>query len=236
MLADMDEVALADEVEALGGGSEGNVRSFAGDLRKKLTQANLLSATIDAFERVDVLVNASRQTVTTDPMDLDDGSLDCLLEQNLKAGYRLSQTVARRMIAQAEDEAQTQGAVGSIINISSIASQRVHPELLAYSVSTAALNQLSRSLAVVLAPNRIRVNAIAFGSVMSASLRTSLSTQDTARDDIIKHTPLGRIASPSELAETAQFLASNASGFMTGQVLTLDGGRTLLDAVDSAAH
>ena len=236
MLADMDEAGLCEEIEQLGGGAEGAVRYFAGDLRKKLTQANLLSATIDAFERVDILVNAARQVLTTDPLDLDDDSLACLLEQNLTAGYRLSQTIARRMIAQADKDSSDTGPAGTIVNISSIACDRVHPDLLAYSVSTAALNQMTRSLAVVLAPKGIRVNCVAFGSVMSASLRTGLAEDDGARDQIIAHTPLGRIASPSELAESVQFLASEASGFMTGQIMTVEGGRTLIDGVETAAH
>jgi 7-alpha-hydroxysteroid dehydrogenase len=236
MFADMDEASLSREVGKVAAEDVDNIRCFAGDLREKLSQANLISATIDAFERVDILVNASRQVLTTDPLDAEDTSLEVLLAQNLTAGYRLSQTIASRMIAQAKQDAQDEGPVGSIINLSSIASQRVHPDLLAYSVSNAALNQMTRALAVVLAPRRIRVNAVTFGSVMSESLRSALLDQDEARENIIRHTPLGRIASPGELAETVQFLASDASGFMTGQILTVDGGRTLLDAVDTPAH
>ncbi|MEM7318284.1 MAG: SDR family oxidoreductase, partial [Pseudomonadota bacterium] len=96
--------------------------------------------------------------------------------------------------------------------------------------------QLTRSLAVTFAPNRIRVNALALGSVMSAALQTTLKDNLVYRDDIENHTPLGRIAAASELAEAAQFLASDASGFMTGQIMTLDGGRTLIDPVTVPAH
>jgi 7-alpha-hydroxysteroid dehydrogenase len=91
-------------------------------------------------------------------------------------------------------------------------------------------------MAVALAPHRIRVNAVALGSVMSASLQGALRDHDDLRDTIIDHTPLARIASANELAEVAQFLASDGSGFMTGQILTVDGGRTLVDAVDAPAH
>ena len=95
---------------------------------------------------------------------------------------------------------------------------------------------MTRSMAVALAPNRIRVNAIALGSVMSASLQGALKEDDAPRREIIEHTPLGRIAGAGELAEVAQFLASDGSGFVTGQVLTVDGGRTLLDTVDTPVH
>jgi len=235
MLAAMDEARLAEEIEQLGGSEDSNVQSFAGDLREKLTQANLLSATIDAFERVDILVNASRQVLTSDPLDIDDDSMACLLEKNLTTGYRLSQTIARKMIAQARD-GDGDAPVGTIINISSIAAQRAHPELLAYSVSTAALDQMTRSLAVVLAPQRIRVNAVAIGSVMSDSLHAALSDQDEVREQIVENTPLGRIAAASEIAEAVQFLASDASGFITGQIMTADGGRSLMDCVRAPAH
>ena len=95
---------------------------------------------------------------------------------------------------------------------------------------------MTRSLAVSLARKRIRVNAVAMGSVMSASMQEHLKEHPDFRSVIEKGTPLGRIASAAELAETMQFLASDGSGFMTGQVLTVDGGRTLLDPVTAPAH
>ena len=90
--------------------------------------------------------------------------------QNVANTYRLSQMVAKRMIKQGEDR---EGNIGSIINLSSIAARRTQPELLAFSVSTAALDQMTRRLAVAVAPPRIRVNAVAFGTVMSAYLKNT---------------------------------------------------------------
>ena len=235
VFADMDEHRLAAEVGEAAE-DEGTARIFAGDLREKLNVANLLSATIDAFDRVDVLVNAARELCLSDPLDPEDDVIDKCLQQNLMTALRMSQVFARRMIRQAATEGQEDGPVGSIINLSSIAARRTHPGLLAYSVSTAALDQATRSLAVALAPSRIRVNSIAFGSVMSASLRRVLKDNAGLRDEIIEATPLARIANPREVAEAAQFLASDCSGFMTGQILTIDGGRTLVDPVDAPAH
>ena len=232
MFADMDEKRLAAEMK--GQGDDGNMRCFAGDLREKLTLANLLSATLDAFDQVDILVNAARQVIASDPLDADDTSVIEMLNQNLMPALRLSQLVAKRMIKQSQD--QEDRPAGSIINLSSISARRTHPELLAYSVSSAALDQMTRSLAVTLAPHRIRVNAVAMGSVMSASLKAALKDNSAYRQDIEAHTPLGRIAPPTDLADTVQFLASEGSGFMTGQILTLDGGRTLIDPVAVPAH
>ena len=233
MLADIDEASLVKECDKADD-DDAKIKFFAGDLREKLTMANLLSATLDAYDRVDILVNGSRQMLPSDPLDLEDNTLDLLLSQNLTTAYRMSQLVAKRMIKQAEG--QEDGQIGAIVNLSSIAARRTHPSLLGYSVSCAALDQMTRSMAVALAPERIRVNAVAFGSVMSASLKDTLKEHRDYRADIEGHTPLGRIAAPKELAEAVQFLSSDGAGFVTGQIMTVDGGRTLLDPVAAPAH
>ncbi len=236
VFADRDEKRLVREVGEQARKTDSNVRYFTGDLRRKLTVTNLLSATIDAFDRVDILVNACRQVLLSDPLNPDEDAMSELIEQNLMTGFRLTQAVANRMIRQAEEDGRERATVGSIVNVSSIAARRAHPKLLAYSVSCAALDQMTRSMAVALASHRIRVNAIAFGSMMSASLQEALKEDRLGRSDIITHTPLGRIASAAEAAEAAQFLASEGSGFITGHTITVDGGRTLIDSVDAPMH
>ncbi|EAR50822.1 7-alpha-hydroxysteroid dehydrogenase, putative [Oceanicola granulosus HTCC2516] len=234
VFADMDEAALEREMGERAAEEEA-ARIFAGDLRERLTIANLLSLTVDAFERVDILVNASRQMIPGDPLDPENDQVETLLQQNLLTSLRLSQATAKRMIKQADDDGDH--SIGSIINLSSIAARRTHPELLAYSVSSAALDQMTRSLAVALAPRRIRVNAVAFGSVMSASLKGALKDNSDYRSEILDNTPLNRIAAPSEVSDAVQYLASDSSSFVTGQIITVDGGRTLIDPVTAApAH
>lgn len=234
MFADADETRLEAEVGEAAR-AEGTVRMFAGDLRQKLALTNLLSATMDAFGRVDVLVNASRQIALSDPLCIEEDAVEHMLQQNLMCSLRLSQLAAKRMIAQAE-KTETRGPAGTIINLSSIAATRTQPHLLGYSIACAALDQMTRSMAVALAPKGIRVNAVAFGSVLSASLQNQLKETPDYRDAILKGTPQGRIAAATELVETVQYLASDASSFMTGQIVTLDGGRSLLDAVAAPAH
>jgi 7-alpha-hydroxysteroid dehydrogenase len=233
MCADIDEGRLENECgeEAR---SEGALRCFGGDLREKLTMANLLSATYDAFDRVDVLVNAARLFAVSDPLDAAQDNVELLLQYNLMSSLRLSQMTARRMIAMAEKTGQT-GPIGSIITLSSTAAAQTQPELLGYSISSAAIDQMTRSLALALAPRGIRVNAVAFASVMSASLQVQIKEHPGFRQAILDGTPLNRIAPPTDIAETVQFLASDASSFMTGQVLTLDGGRSLCDGVRAPA-
>lgn len=234
MCADIDETRLMNECgeEAR---TEGPLRVFAGDLREKLTIANLLSATFDAFDRVDILVNAARLFAVSDPLDPGHDGVELMLQYNLLSSLRLSQMTARRMIALAEKSGTT-GQIGTIINLSSTAATQTQPELLGYSVASAAVDQMTRSLALALAPRGIRVNAIAFGSVMSASLQTQIREHPAWRAAILDGTPLGRIAAPDEVAEAVQFLASDAAGFMTGQILTLDGGRSLRDGVRAPAY
>ena len=112
MFVDMDEEKLVHEVgdEAE---EEQNVRIFSGDLRKALTIKNLLSATVDAFEGVDILINATRQVLETDPLDPDDNTVDELLQQNLLTSLRLSQATARRMIKLSDPDSD--GPIGSIV-------------------------------------------------------------------------------------------------------------------------
>lgn len=230
MFADMDEVTLRAEMgEAVS--AQENVRLFAGDFTHKLDLANLVAATIDAFDRIDILINASRICELSDPLSPNADLVEEMWRQNTMTSLRLSQAVARRMI-QAADKAESDNlTAGSIINMSSVAAIRVQPELLGYSMAMAAIEQMTRGLAVILAPRKIRVNAISIGSVMSATLRAVLKENPDLRTQIETRTPLGRIAGPDEVCEAVQYLASDASRFVTGQVLTIDGGRGLLDAV-----
>ncbi len=225
MCADIDEPRLEAEFGEAAR-AEGAVRIFGGDLRERLTIANLLSATVDAFDRVDVVVNAARVFAASDALDPAKDNVDLLWQMNLIPALRLTQMAARRMIAQAERTRQ-EGPAGTVVNLSSTAAPRGQAELLGYAISTAAVEQMTRSMALALAPKGIRVNCIAFGSVMSASLQAQIREHPDFRPAIVEATPLGRIAAPAELAETVQYLASDASGFMTGQVLVLDGGRSL---------
>lgn len=234
MCADSDEKRLMAELGDKAD-EDGAIRYFTCDPCAKLAHANLLSATIDAFDRIDILVNGARTVLPSKPLDPKEDMVEELISRNLMSSLRLSQVVAKRMIKQAESNGAGASA-GVIINLSTIAARRAHPDLLGYSIASAAVDQMTRSLAVALAPHHIRVNAVAFGSVMSTNLQETLREDTEMREEIIHHTPMARIAPPSELADAVQFLASGGAGFMTGQVLTVDGGRTLVDTVSTPAH
>ena len=227
-MADMDEKLLEQEVEALGReGGEGRALAFAGDTREKLTMTNLVAATIDAWERIDVLVNAGRLLAASDPLDPEADRLEASLRQNVTANLRLSQIVARRMIELAEAEAPEPRRPGDR-QPELGARPPLGPELMAYSVSCAALEQLTRVLALALAPHGIRVNAIAVGGVPGRSLVAALPGVEVG-EALAEVVPLGRAGEPQDCAEAAVFLASPAASFITGQILGVDGGRQLLD-------
>lgn len=234
MMTGNDEDTLEEEAATLAR-TGADVAWFAGDLREKLAIANLISATLDTHERMDILVNASRDVQRSDPFDPDDKALEDLMSQNVFATLRLSQCVVKRML-QAAGERTALQEVGSIVNVTSIAARRTLPELMSYSVTCAALDQLTRSMAVAYAAHGIRVNAIALGSVMSASLKSALRNREGLQEELAAVTPLGRIGGAEEAAEVAVFLASDAASFVTGQIVAVDGGRTMIDPMDHPAH
>lgn len=146
MFADSDEPALMAELGEQAA-ADGPVRAFAGDLGQKLTLANLVSATIDAFDRVDILVNAHRMVQGCDPLAVSEEFLGDMLRQNMSSGLRLSQMVARRMMAQAEEAGEGALQNGAIVNVTSLAADWPQPQMLAYSIASAAQAQATRSLA-----------------------------------------------------------------------------------------
>lgn len=231
MFADGDEAALNSVVSDYEDGG-GQVRRFAGNMSEKLAMANLLSATLDAFDRVDILVNAHRFVRSSDPLDTDMDALEEMLRQNMLAGLRLSQMVAKRMIKQAEGEGPSAQS-GAIVNISTLAARRPILSMLGYSIACAAQEQGTRALALALAPHRIRVNGVSFSSVMSHELQCALKEDPDKRAQIIAGTPLGRIAPADELSETVHYLVSDGARFVTGQIITVDGGRSLGDPVSA---
>jgi 7-alpha-hydroxysteroid dehydrogenase len=230
MLADAEEKALAAAEEQLDADAADLAR-FNYVAQDRLSIANLIAATIERFEVIDILVNGT-QPITAPGvfLDLDTEQFDAAFGDNVRAVFQLSQAVAKRMIQQTAEEER---APGVIVNVSSIASSRTVPELLTLSVSCAALDQLTRSMAASLAQQGIRVNAIALGGVLTERLVAVFRENEPLREDMLRVTPLGRLADLQEIAEAAIFVASGHASYITGQVIAVDGGRTLLDPLAS---
>ncbi|HEY2388960.1 MAG TPA: SDR family oxidoreductase [Candidatus Binatia bacterium] len=165
---------------------------------------------------VDILVNNAGTNPVMGPLaDMDPAAWDKIMDINLKGPYLASARVIRAMIER--------GDGGKIINISSAASLEPAPMLGAYSVSKAALNHLTRTLAKECGHARICVNAIAPG-LIETQFAAALINNPAIHQSVVRGTPLGRHGQPDEIVGAALLLASGASDFMTGQIVVVDGG------------
>lgn len=233
MLADSDETRLQTALEAISAPAD-QAQHFTSDTSQKFGVNNLIAATIGAFDQIDVLVTTPKEFERSDLLSLPVEALDSVMAGNLRSAFLLSQTVANKMIAASEKLGEERLQSGAIVHISALSGQISSPEIAAQAISCAALDQLTRSLAATLAPHGIRVNGVAPGGVMTETLRGSIQNDPGLRTALIARTPLGRIGEPSEAAQAALYLASEASSFITGQILTVDGGRSVLDPLAAA--
>lgn len=205
-------------------GKLGQVRFVKADIGKRLDVHNLLAAAVDAFGRIDILVNNAGIVHGADFLDLKEEDFDRVLRVNLKGSFLTGQAVARHMV----DKVKKGGAAGSIVNMSSVNAVFAIATQVPYSISKGGMNQLTKVMALSLAPYGIRVNAIGPGSIMTEML-ASVNADPAARERILSRTPLGRIGEPSEIAAIAAFLASDDASYITGQTIYADGGRLPLN-------
>lgn len=227
LVTDADEALLEAEMESISA-LDAEVHIWCCDLKAKLGVSNLIASAMDRLGRIDILVNSGLTAVQGDLLSSSVEAMDAAYAANVRAPFVLSQATAKRMIeTHAGEDADRPSC--AIINITSIVARRTVPNLLAYSVSCAALDQLTSAMAVSLAPHNIRVNGLALGAVMSRQLKAAFTDNKELRDALIKATPMSRIGEANEAAEAVLFLASPKASFITGQVLSVDGGRTVLD-------
>jgi glucose 1-dehydrogenase len=173
---------------------------------------------------VDVLINNAAVLDSADFLELGEADFDRVLRVNLKGAFLMGQAAARQMVAQIK----TGGVPGAIINLSSVNAVFALPDHAAYSISKGGIAQLTKVMALSLAPHGIRVNAIGPGSIMTAMLE-KVMTDEAMRRRILSRTPLGRLGTPEEIANIALFLASDQASYITGQTIYADGGRLPLN-------
>jgi NAD(P)-dependent dehydrogenase (short-subunit alcohol dehydrogenase family) len=171
--------------------------------------------------RIDILVNNAGITHACDFLDLEEEDFDRVLAVNLKSMFLCGQAVARAMVKA--------GVRGSIVNMSSANAVLAIPNQVPYVVSKGGINQLTKVMAVALAPHGIRVNAIGPGTILTELAKQAVLTDDAARKKILSRTPLGRCGEPEEVAAVAAFLASDDASYLTGQTIYPDGGRLALN-------
>jgi NAD(P)-dependent dehydrogenase (short-subunit alcohol dehydrogenase family) len=225
VIADINETggsALADEI-VKGGGAAIFRRT---DVAAQSDCTALIEHAIARFERIDILVNNAGIVHGAEFLELAEEDFDRVLRVNLKGAFLCGQSAARRMIAQSP---QANGDRGVIINMSSINSVVAIANQVAYTVSKGGLNQLTKVMALALAPHRIRVMGIGPGSIATEMLKAAVLTDGPARDRIMSRTPLQRLGEPDEIAKVALFLASDDASYMTGTTVYPDGGRLALN-------
>lgn len=185
-----------------------------------------LKTFLDAFGRVDVLVNNAGITHAAEFLDLTEEAFDRVLAINLKSYFLMGQAVARHMVATPGADGDERGA---IINMSSVNAVLAIPNQVPYVVSKGGVQQLTKVMALSLAPHGIRVNAVGPGTIATELAKKAVLADEAARHRVMARTPLGRLGEPEEVASIVAFLASSDASYMTGQTIYPDGGRLALN-------
>ncbi len=209
-------VAAAAAVTAAGG----RAVSCVVDLTAPEAPDRIVRTAVDAFGGIDVVVNAAGIIATGTIETTDDAAWDRMMAVNLRAPFRVMHAAAPHLVARK----------GSVVNVSSVNGLRSFPGVLAYNVSKAGLDHLTRCAALELAPQGVRVNAVNPGvTVTNLHKRSGMSDEQYAAflERSRQTHPLGRAGEAGEVAELILFLASDKAGHMTGETIPIDGGRHL---------
>lgn len=167
---------------------------------------------------IDVLVNNAGIHLKKEFTEVSDAEFQGILLTNVTAVFALSREVAKVMIPQGG---------GSIINISSMASQYGIPQVIAYTASKSAVEGMTRAMAVDLSPKGIRVNCIAPGFIATDMSSKAFEKDKERKQKVLSRTPMGHLGHPSDVGDAALFLASDAARYVTGVVLPVDGGNSI---------
>lgn len=208
-----------DEGKARAAAGEIGCAFAAADVSKKEDVDRFVAAAIAELGQVDILVNNAGTIHAAGFLELDVADFDRVLATNLRGAFLVGQAVARHMVTRKR---------GAIINMSSVNAVLAIPNQVPYVVSKGGMAQLTKVMALALAPHGIRVNAIGPGTIMTELAKT-LMTDEAAMKRILSRTPIGRCGEPSEVASVAVFLATDDASYMLGQTIYPDGGRLALN-------
>ncbi|MES2257359.1 MAG: 3-oxoacyl-ACP reductase family protein [Pseudomonadota bacterium] len=223
LIAEGAQVMLVDikpEGEQAAAALGAQARFFTADVSQKADVDALMKETLAIFGRIDILINNAGITHAADFLDLEEDDFDRVLRINLKSMFLCGQAAARQMVKQQS---------GCIINMSSVNAELAIPNQVPYVVSKGGINQLTKVMALNLAPHGVRVNGIGPGTILTELAKKAVLGSPEARHTILSRTPLGRCGEPEEVASIAAFLASDDATYMTGQTLYVDGGRMALN-------
>jgi len=192
--------------------------SVAADISLKSSVENLVGRVIEKFDRIDILVNSAGVIDRGPVEDFSEKQYDYIMDINLKGVFFCCQRVGKEMIRQRR---------GKIINISSNVSEVIQAGRVVYAASKAGLSHLTRGFALEWARHNINVNAIGPGPTITELNRKFFEENPADLQARIDSIPMARIGDPLDYAGAAIFLASDASNYITGQTLLVDGGSTL---------
>jgi NAD(P)-dependent dehydrogenase (short-subunit alcohol dehydrogenase family) len=214
VLADVDDArgnALAKQLSAM------YVHCDVGD---KIDVDALVQKTVAKHGRIDVLVNNAGIFKAAPFLEVTEEDFDAVIRVNLKGAFLVAQAVAREMV-------KTGG--GNVVNMSSVNAVMAIPSIASYNMSKGAINQLTRAMALALADQGVRVNAVAPGTIATELAAKAVLTSEDAKARILSRTPMKRLGTPQEIADVVAYLASDASSYLTGEIITADGGRMALN-------
>jgi NAD(P)-dependent dehydrogenase (short-subunit alcohol dehydrogenase family) len=209
------------ELSALSTGlksKKGSIRIHLADVTEMSQIERVVTETIHNFGRIDVLVNSAGIIMNGNIENTKLDDWDKMMQINLRSVFVLSQKCVPHLIE----------TKGNIVNVSSVAGTRSFPNVLAYCVSKAAIDQLTRCSALELAAQGVRVNAVNPGVVVT-NLHKRNGMEDEAYNAFLQHSkethPIGRVGTPDEVGELIYYLASDKAGWITGATYEIDGGR-----------
>jgi NAD(P)-dependent dehydrogenase (short-subunit alcohol dehydrogenase family) len=185
--------------------------ALAADVRRAGEVQSMIGAAVQTFGRLDVLVNNAAVQTEGAFLDVSEDDWDRVIDTNLKGTFLCTQAAARQMAKSG----------GAIVNIGSGSNFVPFPTLVAYTCSKGGIEMLTKVAALSFAPQQIRVNCVAPGAILVD--RTKHELPDYA-GQFAKITPMGRVGLPEDVAGAVVFLASDASRFITGQTIVVDGG------------
>ena len=188
------------------------------DLSDLAVIPKLVDDIIKQFGHIDVLVKNAGINLKKDFTDVNDDEFQKILLTNVTAVFALSREVVKCMLEKGR---------GSIINISSMASQYGIPKVIAYTASKSAIEGMTRAMAVELSPKGIRVNCIAPGFIVTDMSAKALNSDPERKQKVMSRTPMGYLGNPSDIANAALYLANGEANYVTGIVLPVDGGNSI---------
>jgi NAD(P)-dependent dehydrogenase (short-subunit alcohol dehydrogenase family) len=217
VLLDIDDDKIRRAADALSGRQPGRVSTIRADIRNVDAVRHAVRRVLDAEGKIDVLVNSAGVNRRKPSVDLTEEDWDFVLDINLKGLFFATQETGRHMLSRGS---------GCVVNTASVSSVRGHRNLAAYAASKGGIAQLTRVLAHEWASSGVRVNAVAPGYLETGLTRAYLATP-AVREGILAKIPMGRIGEPRDVVGAVLFLASDWARYVTGEILFVDGGRTV---------